>query len=139
MVSLDGEVPPPEPARRGVIAKRDSEYKRTGTANVFCAVEPRAGRHCTVPTPRRTGAAFAKVIAVLAQRYPLAQTIHLVVDNLNIHCRKSFVKWRFSRQDARNVFHYQEDLSCGRRTSGIHSNGARPGKAARTLLTWQIV
>ena len=88
-VSLHGEVRSPERARPGVVAKRDSEYKRNGTANVFCAVEPRAGRHFTVPTPRRTGAAFAGVMAMLARRYPLARTIHLVVDNLNIHCLKS--------------------------------------------------
>src|SRR3954451_4517992 len=84
-VSLHGEVRLPEPARPGVVGKRDSEYKRNGTANVFGAVEPRAGRHFTVPTPRRTGAAFAKAMAMLARRYPGARTIHLVLDNLNIH------------------------------------------------------
>jgi len=88
-VSLHGEVRPPEAARPGVVAKRDSEYKRQGTANVFCAVEPRAGRHFTTPTPQRSGAEFAKVLAAIARCYPLARTVHLVVDNLNIHCRKS--------------------------------------------------
>ena len=180
-VSLHGEVRVPQAARPGVAAKRDSEYKRKGTANVFCAVEPRAGRHFTFPTPRRSGVEFAKVIAGIARRYPLARTIHLVVDNLNIHCRKSLtnhlgpelgaqlwnrftvhytpkhgswlnqaeleiglfarqclgkrrvpdlttlkaeaqawnrqinhkrtlINWNFSRNDARNVFHYQENL-----------------------------
>ena len=70
-VSLHGEVRAPEAARPGVVAKRDSEYKRNGTANVFCAVEPRAGRHFTFPTPRRSGAEFAKVIATVARRYPV--------------------------------------------------------------------
>ena len=91
-VSLHGEVRAPQAVRPGVVAKRDSEYKRKGTANVFCAVEPRAGRHFTFPTPRRSAAEFAKVIATIARRYPLAQTIHLVVDNLNIHCQKSLTK-----------------------------------------------
>ena len=88
-VSLHGEVRMPEAACPGVVAKRDSEYKRKGTANVFCAVEPRAGRRFPLPTPRRSGAEFAKVIAAIARRYPLSRTIHLVVDNLNIHRRKS--------------------------------------------------
>jgi hypothetical protein len=88
-VSLHGEVRVPQMARPGIAAKRDSEYKRKGTANVFCAVEPRAGRHFTFPTPRRSGAEFAKVIAAIARRYPCAHTSHLVVDNLNIHCCKS--------------------------------------------------
>ena len=42
-VVLHGEVREPQPARPGVVAKRDSEYKRKGKANLFCAVEPRAG------------------------------------------------------------------------------------------------
>ena len=48
-------------------------YERRGTANVFVAVEPKAGRHFTFPTPDRTAFQFA----------------HLVMDNLNIHCSKS--------------------------------------------------
>ncbi len=68
-VSLHGEVRAPEAARPGVAAKRDSEYKRKGTANVFCAVEPRAGRHFTFPTPRRSGVEFAKVIARIGSAY----------------------------------------------------------------------
>src|ERR1035438_3113671 len=34
-------------------------------------------------------AEFAQIMAELALNYPTVQTIHLVVDNLNIHCRKS--------------------------------------------------
>ena len=77
------------PARPGRLAKRDSEYERCGTANVFCAVEPKAGRHFTFATPDRSGFEFAKVIFQLALRYNDAKKIHLVLDNLNIHRRKS--------------------------------------------------
>jgi hypothetical protein len=52
-------------------------------------VEPKAGQHHTLPTPDRCAAEFAQIMAELALNYPTAQTIHLVVDNLNIHCRKS--------------------------------------------------
>ena len=41
--SLHDDVRSPVPAKPGAIAKRDSEYKRCGTANVF-AVEPKSGR-----------------------------------------------------------------------------------------------
>lgn len=88
-VSLHAEVREPIPAQPGQIAKRDSEYKRCGTANVFCAVEPQAGRHFTRPTPNRSGAEFAKVVREIERRYPQAHTIHLVMDNLNTHRRKS--------------------------------------------------
>jgi hypothetical protein len=70
-------------------ARRDNEYKRCGTANVFCAVEPKAGRHFTFPTPDRSAPEFAPVAFHLALQYPEAETIHLVMDNLNIHHRKS--------------------------------------------------
>lgn len=70
-------------------ARQDSEYERCGTANVFCAVEPKAGRHFTFATPDRSGFEFARVTAELALQYPDATTIHLVMDNLNIHRRKS--------------------------------------------------
>ena len=70
-------------------ARQDSEYERCGTANVFCAVEPKAGRHFTFATPDRSGFEFAQVTAELTLQYPDATTIHLVMDNLNIHRRKS--------------------------------------------------
>ena len=96
-VTLHAEVCLPRPGQPGVIAKRDSAYKRRGTANVFCAVEPKAGRHFSYPTPTRRGAEFTQVIKQLAGSYPRARTIHLVVDNLNIHCLKPLVK-RFGEQ-----------------------------------------
>ena len=59
-------------------ARRDSEYSRCGTANIFCAVEPKAGRHFTYSTPNRSAAGVSKVIVDLARQYPTARTIHLV-------------------------------------------------------------
>ena len=88
-VSLHAEVRPPQPAEPGRVARRDSEYARCGTANVFCAVEPKAGRHFTHVTPTRSGAEFARMISHGVDAYPFARTIHLVLDNLNIHGRKS--------------------------------------------------
>jgi hypothetical protein len=43
-VSLHAEVRPSRPARPGHLAKRDNEYKRCGTANLFAIVEPKGGR-----------------------------------------------------------------------------------------------
>lgn len=88
-VTLHADVRSFTPAKPGREARRDNEYERRGTANVFCAVEPKAGRHFTFPTPDRSGFEFAQVAVSLALAYPEAQTIHLVMDNLNIHRRKS--------------------------------------------------
>jgi hypothetical protein len=38
------------PARCGRIAKQDHEYIRLGSVNVFCSIEPKAGRHFIRPT-----------------------------------------------------------------------------------------
>jgi hypothetical protein len=88
-VTLHADIRPSSPAAPGREARRDNEYERRGTANVFCAVEPKAGRHFTFPTPDRSGFEFAQVTFELAMQYPEAETIHLVLDNLNIHCSKS--------------------------------------------------
>lgn len=88
-VTLHADVRSPSPATPGREARRDSEYERCGTANVFCAVEPKAGRHFTFPTPDRSAFEFEQVAFQLALQYPKAKTIHLVMDNLNIHRRKS--------------------------------------------------
>jgi hypothetical protein len=92
-ISLHEEVRPPVPAAPGRIARRDNEYKRCGTANVFCAVEPKAGRHFTWPTPDRSAPEFAQALGSLINSYSRARTIHLVMDNLNIHCPKSLTDY----------------------------------------------
>ena len=88
-VTLHADVRTPMPAKPGRELRRDNEYQRRGTANVFCAVEPKAGRHFTFPTPDRSGFEFAQAVAELACQYPNAKTIHLVMDNLSSHTRQS--------------------------------------------------
>jgi len=88
-ITLHADVRPASPAIPGREARRDNEYERRGTANVFCAVEPKAGQHFTFPTPDRSGFEFARVTVELALAYPEAKTIHLIMDNLNIHRQKA--------------------------------------------------
>lgn len=90
-VTLHADVRPGSAPRPGREARFDSEYKRCGTANVFCAVEPKAGRHFTFVTSNRSGDEFAKALFELALAYPDADTIHLVMDNLSTHSRKSLI------------------------------------------------
>ena len=51
--------------------------------------KPKAGRHFSTSTPNRSGAEFARIPEHVVEQYPAVKTIHLVMDNLNIHCRKS--------------------------------------------------
>jgi hypothetical protein len=91
-VTLHADVRPVSRAVPGRETRRDNEYERRGTANVFCAVEPKAGRHFTAPTPDRSGFEFARCACNLAMQYPDADTIHLVMDNLSSHSRKSLTE-----------------------------------------------
>jgi hypothetical protein len=88
-VQLPADTRPPSRVRPGRAARHDYEYKRRGTANLFCAVEPKAGWHLVRATPNRAGPEFAKVVRAILGHYPGADTIHLVMDNLSTHTRKS--------------------------------------------------
>lgn len=91
-VVLHQEIRPPLAMKPGGVARRDSEYQRCGTANVFCGVEPKAGRHFPKVTARRSSPEFADYLLDIAASYPEADTIHLVMDNLSSHTRKAVVE-----------------------------------------------
>lgn len=70
--------------------RRDYEYKRNGTRNIFCSVEPKGDHREITPTERRTRQDFALEVRRIAQTtYQHAKKIHFVLDNLNTHRRKS--------------------------------------------------
>jgi hypothetical protein len=102
-VSLHADMRPMRPARPGHLAKRDNEYRRCGTANLFAAVEPKAGRHFTRATPDRSARQFARTVQRVIRAYPTARIIHLVMDNLNIHCEKSLTD-QFGRRLGRRLW-----------------------------------
>jgi hypothetical protein len=74
---------PPAPGQE---ERRDYEYERHGTANLFVMVEPLAGwRHVAV-TEHRTKQDSAECLRYLVEeRYLEAERIYLVQDNLNTH------------------------------------------------------
>jgi hypothetical protein len=72
-------------------AKVDYEYVRNGTTNLFVAVEPKAGKRIVSVTEHRGKVDFVAFIdELLTCTYAKARRVHLVLDNLNIHFRKSF-------------------------------------------------
>jgi hypothetical protein len=91
-VVLHQEVRPPVAMQPGRVARRDSEYRRCGTANVFCGVQPKAGQHFTKVTHDRSSPHFADYLLDIAAAYPEADTIHLGMDNLSSHTRKAVVE-----------------------------------------------
>src|SRR6202049_1433364 len=51
-----------------------------------------AGRHFTRATPDRSSPELADYLLDIAEHYPEADTIHLVLDNLSSHTRKAVVE-----------------------------------------------
>jgi hypothetical protein len=92
-ISLHEDVRPARPMAPGKPKRPDNEYKRRGTANAFCAVEPKSGKHFTLVTPHRSAPEFAPALETIIETYPQATTIHLVMDNLNIHGPKSLTDY----------------------------------------------
>jgi DDE superfamily endonuclease len=83
---LIAEVREPLPPKPGAVAKQDCEYERRGTANIFMAVEPLAGKRTVQVTDQRTRIDWARFIQyLLLTVYPEAAVLVLVMDNLNTH------------------------------------------------------
>ena len=88
---LIGEVRAPIPMRPGQIRKIDDEYERKGTAEIFLAVEPLTGKMNASVQNHRTKCDWAYFIKdLIDNKYPGAQKIVLVIDNLNTHKMASF-------------------------------------------------
>ena len=76
----------PRPPRPGQPARVDYEYEREGVANLFLFCEPLAGQRGVDVTEHRTKVDWAHQIKDLVEgRYPAAEGIVLVMDQLNTH------------------------------------------------------
>ena len=99
------------PIKPGSSEKYDCEYIRNGTANIFVAVEFKAGKRTTQVTQRRTRIDFAEFMKILiTEEYSEVEFIKLITDNLNIHNEKSFYE-AFNEEEAKKIldkieFHY---------------------------------
>ncbi|WP_407571579.1 IS630 family transposase [Deinococcus altitudinis] len=99
---------PPTP---GACAREDYEYARNGTANIFLAVEPLAGKRSVRVTDRRTNIDFAQELRRLVEvEYRYAEKVVLVTDNLSIHSVNALYEAfepEVARRSARRIeWHY---------------------------------
>jgi hypothetical protein len=83
---LLGDLRDPIPAAPGHDHKQDSEYLRCGTCSIFVWVEPLKGWRRVDAQSRRTKIDWAhQVRRLLTVDHPDAETVVLVMDNLNTH------------------------------------------------------
>lgn len=102
---------PDLPLRPGYPRRRDYEYIRRGTCNIFMLSAPKLGQRHTLVTQRRTKLDFAKVMRYLVDvLYPEAVCIDLVLDQLNTHHAVTLIeifgKVEADRILSRVCFHY---------------------------------
>lgn len=81
------------PGKRGKLTKKDYEYKRNGTCNIFVAIEPKGKRRKVKVTKHRGKKDYALFIRYLVDKvYWRADKIILVEDNLNTHNEASLIE-----------------------------------------------
>lgn len=119
---LIGQVRAPVTARTGQLAREDYEYERLGVCNVFMACEPLAGTRLTKVTARKTKLDWAQFVDDIANDYPEAQRITLVMDNLNTHTPAALYE-AFSPQKAKALwdrFEFNPDFPLARFSNVSH-------------------
>src|SRR5919199_499430 len=93
----------PLPMEPGRAERRDYEYERVGVVNLFLFCEPLWGRRWVDVTERRTKTDWAHQIKELVdERYPEAERVVLVMDNLNTHTPASLYE-AFDPAEARRL------------------------------------
>ncbi len=82
---LIGEVRTFLSARPGRPAHQDTEYCRNGVRNLMMICKPKRGWREVLVMERRTKIDFAHCMQHIAQCYPDAEIVRVVLDNLNTH------------------------------------------------------
>ena len=145
-VVLHQEVRPPQAMGPGRVARRDGEYQRCGTANVFCGVEPKAGRYFPKVTAHRSSPEFAdyqSVNGLLNTVMPSALSM-LAADTLGVLAEDTgkigrllaFWDIRSARNLAWDFANHLRGLSGVTREVALSSQDALTGALGRAILAF---
>jgi len=74
----------------GQAAREHYAYHRQGTCALLMSIEPLTGKRVARVFDRRTKRDYAEFMRELAKRYPQADKIRVVQDNLNTHSASAF-------------------------------------------------
>jgi hypothetical protein len=96
--------------KAGQPAREHYSYEKNGSCALLMAIEPKTGKRVAHLFDRRTKREYAEFMKELAARYPKAEKIRVVQDNLSTHSTASFYE-RFPAEEAfqlaqRFEFHY---------------------------------
>ncbi len=71
--------------RAGQVKREHYAYEKKGSCALLMAIEPQTGKRLAQVREHRTKRDYAQFMPALAARYPKAQKIRVVQDNLNTH------------------------------------------------------
>lgn len=100
---LIGETRTPVPMKEGHEQKCDYEYERLGVCNIFLANEPLAGYRKVKITENKCKGDWAEFVKEIAETYPDAEKITLVMDNLGTHTPGALYE-RFNPAEAKQIW-----------------------------------
>ena len=94
----------PEDRKPGFNAREDFEYERCGVANIFMVNEPLTGKRFVSVTETKTKKDWAMLMKEIAdKRYPNAEKIILISDNLSTHKPAAFYD-TFKPDEAKRIW-----------------------------------
>jgi transposase len=100
---LISEAQPSIPMKPGQEALRDYEYIRHGMVNIFMANEPLKGKRMTDVTDYKTKKDWAKFMKRIAEFYPKAKKITVVMDNYKTHVASALYE-TFEPEEAKRLW-----------------------------------
>jgi len=116
----------------------DYEYKREGVADLFMFFEPLAGKRFVKVTDQRTRKDWAHAMQDLSDViYPQAETIVIVMDNLNTHSPASFYE-TFEPEEAKRLINRFEFHFTPKHGSWLNMAEIELGVLIRQCLTRRI-
>lgn len=96
---LIGDIFQPVEMKPGKVAKENYSYSKHGSCCVLASIEPKIGKRLAHVRMKRRRKEFAEFMKNLAQEYPNATKIIVILDNLNTHNFGSFYH-QFSAEEA---------------------------------------
>jgi len=94
---------PTKKTQPGQYRRRDYEYQRNGTVNLFVSAEPKGKRRNVKVTKHRRKTDFARAIRdVVMKDYAEADVVIMIMDNLNTHTEKS-IRETYSQNEAEEI------------------------------------
>ena len=85
--------------KSGQVAKEHYAYEKNGSCSILAMIEPKTGKRFSQIRRYRRKIEFAKFMKRLAQLYPDAEKIIVILDNLNTHNESAFYE-NFSAEEA---------------------------------------